>query len=485
MLKTGRQQIGWIALFLACIGTRLLTVIRYIEDPDSLRFALAVVNYDLAAMQPHFPAYPLFCFVVKGFYLMVGNFSISFALVGGVFTFVLIFFSVKTASLIWKDLSQPLLSALFFINPLIWLMGNRFMPDLSGAAIAMTGLWLFAKWFYAKKEGPEGAGLFFALGLAFCMAMLAGWRLSYIPLLVLPFLYLFFAESIKGKALIFLYGIAGVLLWFIPLMLDTGWAALLNAAQLQTEGHFNDFGGTMNSEPQTGQRLIAFIRHGWADGLGGWWAGRHWITGVSSVLLAGGFLLGMKRLFHDKQTNRLLLILFLSFGIYALWIFFYQNILYKSRHHLSLLPFLLTIIGLGLHYFIKKYGNPAMVLTVLLLTANLWVTGKLVMQHRSPTAISQLKDFLEKEDFEHALLITSDLVQYYLTKQKVDAEFIDINSNIPNLENWLRNGKKVYVAANLDIYKTFKLEKVAVFYHNPYVNRMWPVVLLNEIKLND
>ena len=69
------------------MGSRLLTTIFYIEDLDSLRFALSMVDYDVAKLQPHFPAYPVFCFVGKLIYAVTGRYALAFSLIGGVSIF--------------------------------------------------------------------------------------------------------------------------------------------------------------------------------------------------------------------------------------------------------------------------------------------------------------------------------------------------------------------------------------------------------------
>ena len=61
---------AWGALLILCLGSRLLSAVYYIEDLDSLRFALGVVDYDVPRLQPHFPAYPVFCFLAKGIYAL-------------------------------------------------------------------------------------------------------------------------------------------------------------------------------------------------------------------------------------------------------------------------------------------------------------------------------------------------------------------------------------------------------------------------------
>ena len=55
-------------LFATCVVTRIASTIYYIEDADSLRFALGILDYDVVKYQPHFPGYPVYCFLVKIFY---------------------------------------------------------------------------------------------------------------------------------------------------------------------------------------------------------------------------------------------------------------------------------------------------------------------------------------------------------------------------------------------------------------------------------
>ena len=52
-------------LFATCVVTRIASSIYYIEDADSLRFALGILDYDVVKYQPHFPGYPVYCFLVK------------------------------------------------------------------------------------------------------------------------------------------------------------------------------------------------------------------------------------------------------------------------------------------------------------------------------------------------------------------------------------------------------------------------------------
>ena len=65
MLKKLTKNQSYLLLLLVCIISRLATSIYYIEDIDSLRFALSLDDYSITKLQPHFPGYPVFCYIAK------------------------------------------------------------------------------------------------------------------------------------------------------------------------------------------------------------------------------------------------------------------------------------------------------------------------------------------------------------------------------------------------------------------------------------
>ena len=70
------------------------------------------------------------------------------------------------------------MSIIIFFNPMIWLMGNRYMPDLMGLALVSAILCFFI--LPQSRKGNLFAG-FFLTGI------LLGTRLSYFPLVLIPF----------------------------------------------------------------------------------------------------------------------------------------------------------------------------------------------------------------------------------------------------------------------------------------------------------
>jgi hypothetical protein len=78
-----------------CIVSRIFTSIYYIEDIDSLRFALSLKEFDITRLQPHFPGYVVFYFFSKVINLIIDSTGISFSIVGGTSVFLIIIYTLK------------------------------------------------------------------------------------------------------------------------------------------------------------------------------------------------------------------------------------------------------------------------------------------------------------------------------------------------------------------------------------------------------
>ena len=119
-----------------------------------------------------------------------------------------------------------------------------------------------------------------------------------------------------------------------------------------------------------------------------------------------------------------------------------------------------------------------------------YVSLQLVSQHKRPTAIAQTLQFLRdlKADQVRPLQIISvPLIKYYLKAQGFESDYISINGkdNLDLIGQLDPNAELLTIGSHLpseDLskgtsklgHKTRKLKAVHTFYHNPYVNRMWP-----------
>ena len=452
----------WGVVLILCLGSRLMSAVYYIEDLDSLRFALGVVDYDVTKLQPHFPAYPVFCFFAKAMYALTDRYAVAFAVLGGAATFGIIYFALGIAQI---KITTPLgliAVLLLFFNPLLWLMSNRYMPDAMGVACILACCYFAAK----QESGKAGLGFFIA-GISL------GVRLSYAPMLLVPLL-LRFKE--RGPRLQFVAaGVAGVAVWLIPLIAVTGWAELVKAAQMQTRGHFADFGGTVATESDFVLRSIGLFESIWADGFGLYWEGRHVATACTTVALLG--ILVAKWRAVDRSV--LLSVPFIGCVLYLGWIFLFQNVVHKSRHVLPLVPFLALIPAFACAQIATQGPRFFRLVVVAFFLCYGYVTLHLVVQHKKPTAIAQIHQYLVAKKSDDLHIASVPLIKYYLASQALRAVYIPVRDQ-GDLDalNALDDAAELVVIGSPLQGRVPKATKT--FYHNPYVNRMWPELTVYE-----
>ena len=458
----------WGIVFILCVGSRLLTTIYYIEDLDSLRFALSMVDYDVTKLQPHFPAYPVFCFVGKFIYVITGRYALAFSLIGGVSVFLTIFFLVKVTGI--KNTSSVGLIAIFilFANPLLWLMSNRYMPDVMGVGLVLASLYFVT----VQDEQPRKVGFGF-----FLAGILGGVRLSCLPILIPALLMRLRGrwQTLKFTAA----GAAGVTIWLAPLIILTGWESLVDTAQTHSRGHFLEFGGTISSEPGLGLRLTKLFESIWADGFGLYWNGRHFITACTTVTLLGILIANWHTIKNIKRSS-FLSTSFIGCAIYFIWIFCFQNIVYKSRHVLPLVPFLALFIAFACAKIVGQSNRILKMVLIVFLCCYGYVALHLVVQHKKPTAIAQIHQYLRTRENDKLHVVSVPLIKYYLAAQGLQATYTPIKTaeDLAKLDEKLDDTSGLVVIGSPlqdRVPKTMK-----TFYHNPYVNRMWPELSLFE-----
>ena len=466
--------LAWGALVAACVGSRLATTITYIEDPDSLRFALSVADtYDIAALQPHFPGYPVFWAAAEGFYLLTGAFSASFSVVGGLATAGIIWALLRLRGVALRSVDGAAIAGVVVFSPLVWLMGTRYMPDLLGTAAALAALALLIRAVAGRSEGGDETA---ALGGIVLTGLLAGLRLSYLPLVVAPALFVLW-RSRRPLRLVGA-GLISVAVWLVPMILSTGVWTLIDVAWGQTTGHFTDFGGTVQTESDLGRRVSGTVQGLWADGLGGWWPGRHGLTGITGAGVLGLSGLGAWRLFRDRQSPRRVWWIGGCVLAYGLWMFFFQNVVHKSRHVLPLLALLLPVLAAGAAALWRRRRGWARAAVLGAAGAYATVALVLAVQHQNPTALAQAKRFVaaQTERPEPTRVASVPLVNTYLQSQQVDARVlsVDDSSDVHRLRH-ADTGRTLVIGTYASLLGRSPT-RTRTFYHNPHVNRMWPTV---------
>jgi len=463
-----------IILLVLSILSRVFTSIYYIEDIDSLRFALSIQDYDILSLQPHFPGYPIFCFIAKILHYIIGNMAISFSIIGGVSIFFIIYYLLRIFNANVKTYEGQYIALIIFLNPLFWIMSNRYMPDLMGLSIALSSMYYLI---YATQQGRHLEKGFLLAGL------LCGVRLSYMPLLFFPIFKILYSHKNRINLSYFL--IFGILIWLIPMILITGFNDLYAIAQKHTLGHFMDYGGTIFTEQSFTDRLIYLFRSIWADGLGGYWRSRGLTSIVITALLVIQFGTSFKDLRRKWNSNKNMQTFLYCIIIYFVWILLFQNVIFKSRHVLPLLLFVCILLIEGQEKYRGKVYTSMIYLFFIVLIGH---DVKLINQHKNYTAIQKLKNHISKNDNIDAI-VTIPLINYYLERHKINADFINVEDSIKikNFDNMKHSSfNKIIMIGDYRslLSDRYNFANDTTFYHNPYMNQMWSKIQVYSANIN-
>ena len=454
-----------LLLLIFCIFSRICTSIFYIEDIDSLRFALSALYFDILDSRPHFPGYPVFCFLLQKIYFIIQNIGFTFSLIGGFSMFTIIIFTNK----IIFELKAPntiYTTILIAINPLLWLMSNRYMPDLMGLALLTIGL------LYLVRTIKYNNKLDFIL-LGVFLGVLAGVRLSFIPF----FLPVIFLITNKNFKFICLYFILSVLIWLIPLVYITDYKSFMNIFINDFNGHFFKWGGTVfSSNVSYYTRFQKILEFSFVDGFSFWLEGRNWTTIINSIFIfiSSAILIIDKRNKIKTPIKKEYSIIAMCYISYLIWIYFFQNISYKSRHIMPYIPLLAVFFSISLNN-LKNKNSLAKVFVYMFICFHLYITLNLIAQHKNQSAISQISSLILNIKNDKILVISDDLKLYYWSKLVSKDKVKFMNNRKLNEENIVE-----YYNLNYTILSTTKLYPLSQvnyheldFYHNPFVNRLW------------
>ncbi|HMB80295.1 MAG TPA: hypothetical protein VKI43_09530, partial [Vicinamibacterales bacterium] len=290
-----------------------------LDDLDSINFALGIHRFDVALHQPHPPGYPVFMLLAKAMYAIVPAEASALALISvaggalGVLAIAKLFRRLDGAG---APVAWPLAAtAVAITTPLYWFTAVRPLSDSSGfaAALAVQAMTLAV---------TTTRGLVLA---AFCAGLASGLR-SQVLWLTVPLLALRAFRPIPNpKSLIPAAAAfaAGVLLWFVPLVIVSGgpsayWRALFDQGAA-------DLGNIQMLWTQHGARDL--MDAAYYACVAPWAA---WPIAAAALVCAA---IGVLRLFRRQRPA--LLLLAAAFGPYFLFDLLFQET-FTSRYALPL-----------------------------------------------------------------------------------------------------------------------------------------------------
>ncbi len=317
-------------LVIAGAALRLAAVPPALPDLDAVNFGRALTRFDLAAQAPHFPGYPIYVLLARGFSVLGATDVFALALPGIVLGAAAVA-ALAAALLPYVGAAGALAgSAVVALAPLAVLQGG--LPNSDGAGFAALVLALAAALAALRDEGR-------VLWAGFAAGLTLGIRPSYLPALVaLPLL---FAREVRLR---WIAGAAlGTLAWLLPLALLAGPTELAAVAGHFFAGHAGEWGGTAIVQPDLALRLSLFGFDFAAGGLGLPWPGASGAAQIAVALVLGAGLCAL--VVRGAQPGSVARAALLVGVPYAAWAFLGQNLL-KARHVLPLLAAFALLLAL-------------------------------------------------------------------------------------------------------------------------------------------
>ncbi len=203
-----------ISIFLVALLMRLLFLSPWLEDWDSVQFALALHTYSLTDHQPHPPGYPLYVMLGKLFYFFFRDDTQALtrlsALLGSLSTIPLYLLTKK----MFNKQVAAISALLFILIPVSWVLSEAALTNVPGLFFLLAVIYLMYIF------GGRARSL---VAISFLGGIVLGVRFTELPIIVTLLAFLLLRRR-KFKALLptFLSFAAGVLTWMIPLAAITG-----------------------------------------------------------------------------------------------------------------------------------------------------------------------------------------------------------------------------------------------------------------------
>lgn len=208
---------------------------RSLGDIDSINFAMAVEDFDVAAHRPHPPGYPVFVALAKGTTAavrwMAPQWDRDRVASTGIAIIGVVAGSLAAAVFAWYWVSvgfSPLLAALAGLltasSPLFWFSAGRPLSDTAGLVVAVAAITpIVARWPRRGAVSPMPASwpwAALAAGVALGLRSQTGCVTA--PVMATLVVRLALARRWREVRFMTASGIAGVALWLLPLVWIAG-----------------------------------------------------------------------------------------------------------------------------------------------------------------------------------------------------------------------------------------------------------------------
>lgn len=221
ILKSIREHLPILLLLTAAAILRILYLSPYLEDWDSVQFALAMQHFSIVKDLPHAPGYPLYIILGNLMKLIFRTDLLSLELLSVILGTATIFITYLIASKMFNKTVGLVAAAVLASIPVHWSLSEVALTNVPGLFFLTLLIYLFYKY-----QDNYKAIILVSLGFGFIL----GVRFTEFPIIVsVIFLATARHKNFKLVFFSFMAFIIGLLLWLIPLIYITGFNDFIKA----------------------------------------------------------------------------------------------------------------------------------------------------------------------------------------------------------------------------------------------------------------
>lgn len=207
-------------ILLTALILRLLFMSPYLEDWDSVQFALAIHHFSILDQQPHPPGYPIYVFMAKVINFILNNDLASLNLLSALLGSLI---GIPFYLLVQKMTKRSIAiisTVLLLITPVSWTLSEVPLSNIPGMAFLILSAYLL----YRGKNSMN----YFLIGCFFA-GFILGVRFAEYSIVIPLIILLLIVRKGQGLLKSIILFLLGVFTWLIPMIWITGFDNFLKA----------------------------------------------------------------------------------------------------------------------------------------------------------------------------------------------------------------------------------------------------------------
>jgi MFS family permease len=418
--KIDRLAVAAALLFMIAY---LCTMSVSLDEEDSVHFALALTDFDVAKNQPHPPGFPIYIMLGRLFFAFTGDERVALTSMSAVFGGLTVLAVYVLARRLTNREAALTAAVITGVTPLFWLGSVKAMSDITGLFFIITTLIVILGHF----ESGGDRHLFIA---ALLCGLSSGVRIHALLILLPPIVYTPFRHKVSPYTALkaFTLLVAGMAAWLIPAVAASGGYPYIEASLGQLGYRAGDSAKSLIGIDITPALLLQRAYEFAYYFLFGGYGINLWSMGAANaILLIFIAVLALLMLKDLRSFTGRKGLLFLSVISLYLPVVFVALPPVNPRYLLILVPLCSIAASVLLH---NRFGGKVRVVAVAALAAVLLSHSLFLAVEISstPAPLHQLAGYLERNGGDETAVIGSGYAGEYLSYYAPGMPFIPAES---------------------------------------------------------